>query len=59
MDRAVDEDQRHGKRNRDPWDDEYDKGKVKKVKKHKHVTATMRDNALQKIQNIKNRLGVR
>jgi hypothetical protein len=59
VDRAVDEDQRHGKRKRDPWDEEYDKGKVKKVKRHKQVTATMRDNALQKIQNLKNRLGVR
>lgn len=56
VDMAVDEDQRHRKRSRDVWDEEYDKGKMKKVKMSR--TAIMRDNIFQKVQSIKNRLGV-
>ncbi|XP_062507774.1 ubiquitin carboxyl-terminal hydrolase 36-like isoform X2 [Corticium candelabrum] len=55
VDMAVDEDQRHRKRSRDVWDEEYDKGKMKKVKMSR--TAIMRDNIFQKVQSIKNRLG--
>lgn len=44
------------KRNRDRWDDEYDEGKVKKIKKHRHShsSGTYKDNPFQRFQNRRN-----
>lgn len=57
VDKVVEEEHRYRKRKRDIWDEEYDKGKVRKPKKHK--TAIMRDNAFQRLQSVKNKLSVR
>ena len=45
------------KRSRDQWDDEYDEGKVKKVKKHYGHSSSKKSshgNQFQKLQNRRN-----
>ena len=45
------------KRSRDQWDEEYDEGKVKKVKKHHGYSSSKKSshgNQFQKLQNRRN-----